>query len=191
MKTVMPDDAKKKYEALAGKTLTDTQLVDNLENRLKEVEAELSKFVSSVTKSINRLDEIALRPTNTSCSAYIDVLIAKVFSFILSIVFHVQSAFTQCVLCVVTLTNIYQLFTDTGRFRCFISYSAMSQMNCGTLILITVATNLTKVEWKFNADASSKLLFNPKIYQMAVCFQNENDLYGCCVEEVRFAKEVT
>ena len=73
----MPDDVKKKYEALAGKTLTDTQLVDNLGNRLKEVEAELSKFVSSVTKSINRLDEIALRPTNTSCSAYIDVLIAN------------------------------------------------------------------------------------------------------------------
>ena len=77
MKTVMPDDVKKEYEELAGKTLTDEQLVDNLEKSLKDAEDELSKSVSSVTKSINRLDHIALRPTKTSCSDYIDMLIAS------------------------------------------------------------------------------------------------------------------
>jgi hypothetical protein len=77
MKTVMPDDVKKEYEALNGKILTDEELVQNLEKHLKDVEDELGKSVSSVTKSINRLDQIARRPTKTSCSDYIDLLVAN------------------------------------------------------------------------------------------------------------------
>ena len=76
-KTVSSDEVKEKYEKLTNKKLSAQELVQVLEQDLRGIEAQVLESVTTVAQSIQRLEEIALRPNPFSTPQYIDLMIAS------------------------------------------------------------------------------------------------------------------
>jgi len=68
---------KDNYEKMMKKKLSAEDLVQVLEQELKEIEAKVLESVTTVAQSIQRLEEIALRPNPFSTPQYIDLMIAS------------------------------------------------------------------------------------------------------------------
>ena len=69
------DDLKKRYEDAEGKKLTAEQLVKKCQEEFDQVQMRVLGLVDQARKSIDRLNEIALRSNPLSTVDYIDILI--------------------------------------------------------------------------------------------------------------------
>ena len=68
------DAIRKQYQGAANEILTNAQLLENLEKKVKEQEEQLLELTKATYQHIQRLNQIALRPHISSTSDYIDLL---------------------------------------------------------------------------------------------------------------------
>lgn len=69
------EDLKKRYEIATGKKMSHEQLINNVIADMEATELSTASLANDVRKSIERLQEIALKPNPLSTVDYIDVLI--------------------------------------------------------------------------------------------------------------------
>ncbi|XP_046655011.1 uncharacterized protein LOC124348781 [Daphnia pulicaria] len=70
------DAIRQQYQGAKNKAMTNEQLLKNIQKEIKKQEAQLMELMESTYPSIQRLDEIALRPHPFSTPDYINLLIA-------------------------------------------------------------------------------------------------------------------
>nr|XP_033810194.1 uncharacterized protein LOC117364741 isoform X2 [Geotrypetes seraphini]XP_033810205.1 uncharacterized protein LOC117364741 isoform X2 [Geotrypetes seraphini] len=70
-------DLKKNYESAYGEVMTAEQMFKQLEEELSEVEEKVLELINMLSKCLQRLEEIALRPNPLSTPEYIDLLIVS------------------------------------------------------------------------------------------------------------------
>ena len=75
--TKTADDLKKKYEEAANKKLTAEQLVQKIQEEFDDVQLRVLQMVDRARRSIDRLNQIALRTNPLSTVDYIDILITS------------------------------------------------------------------------------------------------------------------
>ncbi|XP_072898041.1 uncharacterized protein [Hemitrygon akajei] len=68
-------DVKEKYEKAYGEKMTQEKIMEKLQQEFEGVQNSVLELIIQLSKSIRRLDEIALRPNPLSTPAYIDLLI--------------------------------------------------------------------------------------------------------------------
>ncbi|XP_069775828.1 uncharacterized protein [Narcine bancroftii] len=69
------DELKRKYEKACGEKMTQQKFLETLREEFDEVQEAVLQFIDQLSQSIQRLEEIALRPNPLSTPAYIDILI--------------------------------------------------------------------------------------------------------------------
>ncbi|XP_044305282.1 uncharacterized protein LOC123033036, partial [Varanus komodoensis] len=71
------EDVKKKYEAASGEVMSAEKLLQSLSQECEEAQAGLQGLIEKATRSIQRLQEIALLPNPLSMPQYVDLLIKE------------------------------------------------------------------------------------------------------------------
>ncbi|KAI6660253.1 hypothetical protein LOD99_10423 [Oopsacas minuta] len=69
------DELKKRYQDASGKVKTATQTVEEMVDEFEAVQIEVICITEVLRKSINKLNEIALKPNPLSTGEYIRILI--------------------------------------------------------------------------------------------------------------------
>ena len=75
MKRVTIDDIKERHERATREKLNREQVIRKIRNELDAVEAQIKSNLSEITLSLEKLNQIALRPNHFSQIDYLDVLI--------------------------------------------------------------------------------------------------------------------